>query len=1000
VLPRLVDVLDASYVAPECQGRAQRMTKESDVYAAGVIAFQLLTGELPFTTTVDQHAKGSVLPSSVLERAGVSSDLAAWLQRLCARTPADRPCAADAQAELTRLLGRTSAAGASARDKAQTRDFRNLGDGDMLTAQYTIRRKLGSGTFGVVYQVYDSLADTDYAIKIVDHDRDSLIDRHRQEYRILLGLNKPGHPNVVAVRHASFLDNDTVPYLVFDFLDGPDLKAILREGALTPADALTLGRELAAGLAYLHQRGVYHCDMKPNNVIRTDHGAMIVDFNVSVTADDTMSKVGGNNRYLPPDIPDGSPLDAALLIDRDVYGAGLIVYEALTGSWPYERPSRPVLSEEPADPRKYPALANLSDDFADAVMKAIAPQRGDRYHSADDLAKALQSIGPVRKQPPAPNPAPAAAPGPEPTGVNPFVGYLATLYSQSASTNAGTRGHDPHDVYVATKLDKKLTDDILAGTYRLVIVTGNAGDGKTAFLERLAIRARRNGGIAGPERANGADVTLTNGMLLRTNHDGSQDEGDRANDDVLLDFFTPFADGHPPVMDEVRLIAINEGRLVDFCTSHAGRFDALGRAVRSGLDGEPPSDGIAVVNLNRRSVVAADGLEVSIFERILDTLTDDQNWAACAGCELATSCYARHNALTLAHRSAGPKIAGRLHELFTLAHLRGRLHITLRDTRSALAYMLTSGRDCEQIHRLYEGRDDKSEEILDGFYFTSWAGYPGSPDRLLTELRELDVAQVPDPALDRKLDYVGPDAGQALMSVDGRSDADLRELQTLFKGLPRAPKPSAAQARLHARYLSAARRRFFFECVDEQHARAMLPYRSAMTYLDLLAAPDRAQAYLPDLVAAINRGEGLPDPGRLGDDLALQVRDVPGGTIRSYRLFPKSNLVLSATGADEARYLEVQRDGLLLVHRSETGHEARLPIKLDLFEFLHRLRTGYLPGVAEEQGLLLGLTIFKNELAAAPYQQIVLTTGGDDLHSVERVPDGQLVMRELRERVR
>ena len=94
-----------------------------------------------------------------------------------------------------------------------------------------------------------------------------------------------------------------------------------------------------------------------------------------------------------------------------------------------------------------------------------------------------------------------------------------------------------------TALDEHLIPDVLDGSYRLVIITGNAGDGKTAFLERSIAAAVAHGGQPGEPRANGIDVRLLDGRWLRTNNDGSQDEGDRANDDVLLEFFAPFADG-------------------------------------------------------------------------------------------------------------------------------------------------------------------------------------------------------------------------------------------------------------------------------------------------------------------------------------------------------------------------------------------------------------------------------------------------------------------------
>ncbi|WP_063010673.1 methylation-associated defense system protein kinase MAD6 [Nocardia nova] len=999
VLPRLQNVLDAAYVAPECQGRAQQMSRASDVYAAGVIAYQLFTAELPFTTTVEQFEKGSVLPTRVLANAGVSADLADLMQRLCALAPSNRPTAAQALDELGRILGGRKRGRRQIPPVAErsdsTSDFRNLTEGDQLTTQHTIRRKLGAGTFGVVYQAYDNLAGTDRVVKIIDRDPESAAERLRQEYQILLRL--PSHPNVVKVDSAGYLDNGTVPYLVFEYLDGRDLRDLLGDGPLNPADALRVGRDLAAGLAFLHDSGVYHCDIKPSNVLRTDHGCKILDFNVAVTSESSMSRTGGNHRYRPPDNADGAQLDATRLIDRDVYGAGLILYETLTGHWPFDSHSRPVLAELPYDPRRFDGLADLSDEFVAVVRKAIMPLRGDRFASAEEFRTALESIGAIRRPRSAPIPDRLLRIPTEPEGTNPFVAHLQTLYSQSRTSNAGTRGQDPRHLYVATLLDTRLTEDVLAGTYRLVIITGNAGDGKTAFLEELTARAIREfGGKRGPQRSNGAEVDLPNGWRLRTNHDGSQDEGSRDNDEVLLDFFAPYADDGEPYDRETRLIAINEGRLVDFCTTHADQFTAFARAVGDGLDGQSPEGGIAVINLNRRSLVARDNDEPSIFQRILTAFTAEKHWAACTSCELSTTCYARHNAATLGHPTAGAKVAGRLEELYTLTHLRGHLHMTLRDIRSALAFTLTSGRNCTQIRDLYRSGD--ADQILDGFYFTSWTG-PGSEDRLLIQLRQLDVAKVPEPALDRKLDYVGPDAGQALMDIDGRDNPDLEYLNALFRQLTRAPKPGPAQTAPHARYLAAARRRFYFECVDEHRARGLLPYHSASAFLELLTSPARAEAYLPDIIEAVNRGEGLPDPRRLGDDLALQVRHIPGGTIRSYRLFSRDNLTLSLTGSNQRNYVETQFDGLILQHRADNSHVARLRITLDLFELLFRLRRGFLPGVADEQGVLLGLTIFKNELAAAPYQEILLTSGGEDLHQIERTRDGRLRMRRPTEEV-
>jgi len=975
VLGRLAEVLDPAYLAPECQNRPERMSRASDVYAAGVIAFRLLTGELPFASSTEQYQRASALPLGPMSGIGLPQPLIDLLQRMCAQAPEVRPTAPQVEESL-------AAAGMSqaVREPRQRMDYRNLSEGYQLTRKYTVQRKIGGGAFGVVYQVYDNLADADRAVKIVDRDRDSNVARLEQEYRTLLAL--PPHPNVVRVESADYLDGQDVPYLVFEYLDGKDVADLVKERALGPADTVRLGIEVATGLAFLHANGVYHCDIKPSNLLWTDQGAKIIDFNVAVLSSSSMSRAGGSPRYVPPDSSHAGTPSGTDLADRDVYGLGVTLYQVLTGRYPFS--SRPALGEVAADPRTIAELGELSGALVETLRRAIAPLRGDRYGSAEEFLTALKAIGEVHRKP-APQPSPLPVPVPAAPNVNPFVDHLRTLYSQSPVSNAGTRGTDAYGTYVKTALDSGLIPDVLDGRYRLVIITGNAGDGKTAFLERLVAEARERGGQPGEPRVNGMDLRLPGGRWLRTNNDGSQDEGDRANDDVLLEFFAPFADDAGADPAQTRLIAINAGRLIDFLTVHAGQFAALAPLVRAGLAGEPASGDIVVVNLNQRSLVAGDE---PVFDRVLAQLTSDGYWAACADCELVRTCYAPHNARTFAHPSAGPKVARRLRDLYRLIHLRGQLHVTLRDLRSALAFMLTSGRDCAQIHELY--RAGNAGEILASFYFNSWLGDPGTADRLLRQLSELDVAPVPQPALDRRLAAVGPTAGQSMMTIDQRGGYDLELLATAFARLGQDDTP----ARSGAGYLAAARRRFYFECVDDQRAQAALPFRSAERFLGWLTRPGLA-AELPELVTAINRGEGLPDAELVGGSLALAIRDVPGGTIREYRLFPLGALALTAASAAASRYLESEPEYLELTAEGLGGHQARLRIRLDLFELLQHQRDGYLPSVAELQGRYLDLVIFKNELSAAPYQEVVLTTDGKSAHRIRREPDGRLVMTPL-----
>ncbi|MBO1414017.1 serine/threonine protein kinase [Streptomyces sp. FH025] len=1043
---------DRAYLAPECHADPSAMGMKADIYAVGVIGYQLLTGELPFTSATEQAGAAGRLPVSGLEAAQVRVELAHWLQKLCATAPDDRPTAVEALRRLDLVMGarnapakRIGSSSSAARPQAPAPHapdgprgpefFKELPTDFQLGTKYLVRNRLGRpGSFGVAYRVYDTIRSVDRAVKLVLRDRDSVLERLRREADVLQRLQHAPHPNVVAMVDADrLLPPDEYPYLVFEFVDGKDVAEVIRGGRMGAADVLRLAIDTARGLRHIHERGVWHCDIKPSNLLWTDDGVKLIDFGIAKTSDSSEGHSYTSPRYTPPDL-DQVPANGTGYTDRDLFGLGVTLYEALTGGqYPWEGVGQPSPGVRPLDPRTaFSGFGDLSPGFAEIMLRAISPYRGERFTTAEELLGALEALESARVAPaPAllpvleqrPSALPTVTAGgqgtpPEPNS-NPFVAHLQTLYSQSRRSNRGTRGLDPHSmsVYVETALDRELVPALRAGRHALVVVTGNAGDGKTAFLESFERQARELGAEFGPSRSNGTDFTLA-GHRFRTNHDGSQDEGDTSGDDVLEEFFAPFAGADEtvwPAGSETRLIAINEGRLVDFLSHHHDRFPHLAKLANLGLAGSATGQAVAVVNLNARDVAArpVDGTGgpqdgESLLERMLDRMTHDQFWEDCENCDLAAICYARHNAQTFQHPTAGPQAGRRLRRVYELTQLRGKLHITLRDLRSALAYTLTSGRDCAEIHQLYAAGE--TQQILDSFYFSAHLGTPpasdGTPlerDRLLSLLREADVAAVPQPQLDRRLDYAGLLEDGALVTVDGRGDRDRVLLGQEFAQLGRSATERASQAATHRRYVDTARRLLYFELHDEERAQRMLPYPSVLRFMELLSRPTDAGTEERDsILRALNRGEGLVVPERIGDALALKVRDVPGGTIRSFRRFPAEGFRLEPGSAPASPYIESGRTSLRLSYRDPAGNQggtAELDIRLDLFELLRRFERGYRPSVTDLQGQQLALAVFKNRLAAVPYQEVLLTTHGHDLRRIHRTEDSVLHMEELTARV-
>lgn len=1008
--------LNNNYLAPECFGNPAAASPAADIFSAGLIFYELFTGKQPFADSTDLNQRKAifaVLPSE--ENHELPKGFDTWLQNLCALPIRDRPSAKTALGQLKALLKKDIPQPARPKPskpiteppKQSELHYSDLEANTQLGHKYKVESKLGQGTFGVVYKVIDTLGEMPRAIKLILSDRYSVTDRLKKEYRTLLRI--PPHRHVVKVIDADFLPGGGLPYIIFEYIDGFDVFEMIQERALSPTDGLRLVKEVASGLAHIHQHGAYHCDIKPSNLLWTDEGTKIIDFNVSVLANQTHSLGGGTRKYLPPDLAtDRDPTDDDF-IDRDLYALGITLYEAITGSYPWTTPEPPA-GKKAKEPHDYSELVDLSPELAALMMKLISPKRCDRFQTAEDLLQQLDTIPYARKLP---SPIEAAATlselEPGSGNTNPFVDYLLTLYSQSHRSNAGTRGLDEvTGTYVNTLLDDALLPAVLEGEFKLVIITGNAGDGKTAFLQKLELYAQAQGGTLDHSLGNGCRMQFE-GRTYLSNYDGSQDEGEETNDTVLEAFFAPYSGENDSqwATQEIRLIAINEGRLTDFLTSRESQFSYLHEVIDQGLKTGQPDSGVALVNLNLRSVVADvvidapedDELEQkgSILERQIQRLTTPKYWDVCKNCEISDRCYALHNAQTFQDSTAGLKVTERIKTLYQLTHLRNRLHITLRDLRSALSFMLISDRSCEDIKALYKNSGTRPA-ILDSYYFNSWrGGDQPNVDRLISLLKEVDIGAATDARLDRSLDFMAPTAGGKRFTFDQRANYDQDILSAAFDDLPRDYQTIRERERFqsHRSYVASLRRRFFFEQRTDGW-KQMLPYRSASNLLKLLQKEALPEDALPRILAAINRGEGLTNPERLKGDLAIQVRTVDKGTIGSYRIFPKDRFILSAhDDAHDARFVERMPSGLQLSYQGLHNNDAKLLIDLDMFEMLERLNNGYRPSIEQTQGYYLSLVVFKNILASAPYQEVLLTTSGHDFYRVSREDNGQLQLTDL-----
>lgn len=276
--------------------------------------------------------------------------------------------------------------------------------GMLISNRYRLETRIGTGGFGVVFDAYDREADKRVAVKVLSaalsEDKRALM-RFRRE---AIAVSRLEHPGIVSISDFG-IEDEGVSYIVMEFLPGRDVAALLEdERFLSARRAATLVMQCAEALTAAHDEGVLHRDLKPANifVIQTKdlvERIKIIDFGIAkdessnprmkdITA---ASKVVGTPFYMSPEQASGHELDGR----ADVYSLGVILYELLTGTRPFEGPSvYDILVAHGKAKRVRPSKvrAELREEgvLDDIVLKAIAAQREDRYQSMDAFAEALR----------------------------------------------------------------------------------------------------------------------------------------------------------------------------------------------------------------------------------------------------------------------------------------------------------------------------------------------------------------------------------------------------------------------------------------------------------------------------------------------------------------------------------------------------------------------------------------------------------------------------------
>ena len=262
--------------------------------------------------------------------------------------------------------------------------------------KYEIRRQLGRGAMGIVYEGYDPFIQRTVALKTI---RKELLDQERAQemlarfQREAQAGGRLSHPNIVAIYDYGE-DQDTA-YIAMEFIEGKELKELFSENArFTLPNVVDVMAQLLSALNYSHQHGVVHRDIKPANIIvMADGQVKIADFGIARLESSNLTQTGsilGTPNYMSPEQFMGQSVDGR----SDLFSAGVILYQLLTGEKPFIGESTTtimyqVLNNTP----NAPSVLNVQIPaaFDGIIRKALAKRPPDRFQTGQEFIDAIKS---------------------------------------------------------------------------------------------------------------------------------------------------------------------------------------------------------------------------------------------------------------------------------------------------------------------------------------------------------------------------------------------------------------------------------------------------------------------------------------------------------------------------------------------------------------------------------------------------------------------------------
>jgi serine/threonine protein kinase len=921
-----------------------------------------------------------------------------------AGNPEDRCTLEDIEKSFSLLLGESVAPSSALPARFWTEDQVVRFNG----RDYRILSLLGSGGVGATFKIVeiDRVTKEDlgtYVAKVVhEAQMGQQVLRSYSLARSHLGR----HAGLSAIYEVAqeWRENDFVALMTW--VEGTPLgefagvfPLLAEDQSETSSEALAVRwlRTMCEALDVLHRNNLVHGDVSPRNMIVSGNDLVLTDY-------DFVGKIGepitglGTILYCSPSQTTDNPAIAA----NDFYALAASFFHVVFDREPF-RYGGEIAKERGVnwgdiDRASYPILAAFID-------RATHPDATQRWNSADEALTILAEAAGVSNLTRGMTDKTSAIPAPPhiSTAENDLgesgqpletsigtplaesqalreqrIEWLHSLlqsYPGSRWGNRETRGLDTPfaaQTYVETMLEETLVRDIRTRRVRLVILCGNAGDGKTALLQHIANRLEF-GDNPSSERI--IEGQMQDGMVVRMNLDGSASWRGRSADDILDEFLAPFQDGAPDE-DIVHLLAINDGRLLEWIQGVEYRNGGVPTELTEELHGFLQNEAIAreshirFINLNQRSLVGGvtpdrTAIETEFLDQLLDHLYGGEEaktiWSPCQSCSAKERCevfraarvFGPHELPDSADQETRHRARQRLFEALQAVHLRGETHITIRELRATLVYVLFGIHFCEDYH---SDADVRAMPYWDRAFASD---SPSRQGETLRELTRFDPAFEAHPQIDRYL----------------------------------LTKPATDDSRTTPHYenlsLESARRRAYFEWTEEHieqitensYSLGLARGRNLQLFrnLALIQRVEEQQKLREHLCNGISRLEDLP----------FQALDRPG--VVPLRIMPRTptetafwvekpldNFYVESDLPPEVEGVERLHRQASLVYRYHDGQEERLRLGAELFHLLLELGEGYQLGDVSTDDVFANLSIFVQRLVREDERELLAWTPVQD----------------------